>query len=161
MLNVRGQWASYRLFFLDPMKPFSDIPIGELLPQQPPFRFVDSLEEYTAELARIRFTPQEGKNLLMEDGCLSAAGLMEHMAQCSAVRQGYYSKFVLHLPVKIGYIGQFRKLRITRLPKAGETLETTVYLREEVYNISMVDAEVRIGDERIATASLKSAVKDD
>ena len=143
------------------MKPLSDIPIGELLPQQPPFRFVDSLEEYTAELARIRFTPQEGKNLLMEDGCLSAAGLMEHMAQCSAVRQGYYSKFVLHLPVKIGYIGQFRKLRITRLPKAGETLETTVYLREEVYNISMVDAEVRIGDERIATASLKSAVKDD
>ena len=143
------------------MKPFSDIPIGELLPQQPPFRFVDSLEEYTAELARIRFTPQEGKNLLMEDGCLSAAGLMEHMAQCSAVRQGYYSKFVLHLPVKIGYIGQFRKLRITRLPKAGETLETTVYLREEVYNISMVDAEVRIGDELIATASLKSAVKDD
>ena len=143
------------------MKPLSDIPIGELLPQQPPFRFVDSLEEYTAELARIRFTPQEGKNLLMEDGCLSAAGLMEHMAQCSAVRQGYYSKFVLHLPVKIGYIGQFRKLRITRLPKAGETLETTVYLREEVYNISMVDAEVRIGDELIATASLKSAVKDD
>ena len=68
------------------MKPFSDIPIGELLPQQPPFRFVDSLEEYTAELARIRFTPEEGKNLLMEDGCLSAAGLMEHMAQCSAVR---------------------------------------------------------------------------
>lgn len=143
------------------MKPFSDIPIGELLPQQPPFRFVDSLEEYTAEQARIRFTPEEGKNLLMEDGCLSAAGLMEHMAQCSAVRQGYYSKFILHLPVKIGYIGQFRKLRINRLPKVGETLETTVYLREEVYNISMVDAEVRIGDELIATASLKSAVKDD
>lgn len=143
------------------MKPFSDIPIGELLPQQPPFRFVDSLEEYTAELARIRFTPEEGKNLLMEDGCLSAAGLMEHMAQCSAARVGYYNKFILKLPVKIGYIGQFRKLKIARLPKAGETLETTIYLKEEVYNITMVDAEVRIGDEVIATASLKSAVKDD
>ena len=67
----------------------------------------------------------------MEDGCLSAAGLMEH------------------------------KLKIARLPKAGETLETTIYLKEEVYNITMVDAEVRIGDEVIATASLKSAVKDD
>ena len=143
------------------MKPFSDIPIGELLPQQPPFRFVDSLEEYTDAFARIRFTPEEGKNLLMEDGCLCAAGLMEHMAQCSAVQQGYYSKFVLHLPVKIGYIGQFRKLNIVRLPKAGETLETTVYLRESVYNITMVDTEVRIGDELIATAALKSAVKDD
>lgn len=143
------------------MKPFSDIPIGELLPQQPPFRFVDSLEEYTAELARIRFTPEEGKNLLMEDGCLSAAGLMEHMAQCSAVRQGYYSKFILHLPVKIGYIGQFRKLRINRLPKAGETLETTIFLKEVISNITLVDAEVRLGDELIATASLKSALKDD
>lgn len=143
------------------MKPFSDIPIGELLPQQPPFRFVDSLEEYTAELARIRFTPEEGKNLLMEDGCLSAAGLMEHMAQCSAVRQGYYSKFILHLPVKIGYIGQFRKLRINRLPKAGETLETTICLKEVISNITLVDAEVRLGDELIATASLKSALKDD
>lgn len=143
------------------MKPFSDIPIGELLPQQPPFRFVDSLEEYTEERARIRFTPEEGKNLLMEDGCLSAAGLMEHMAQCSAVRQGYYSKFILHLPVKIGYIGQFRKLKINRLPRAGETLETVIYLREEVYNITMVDAEVRAGGACIATASLKSAVKDD
>lgn len=143
------------------MKPFSDIPIGELLPQQPPFRFVDSLEEYTAELARIRFTPEEGKNLLMEDGCLSAAGLMEHMAQCSAVRQGYYSKFILHLPVKIGYIGQFRKLRINRLPKAGETLETTIFLKEVISNITLVDAEVRMGDELIATASLKSALKDD
>ncbi len=143
------------------MKPFSDIPIGELQPQQPPFRFVDSLEEYTAELARIRFTPEEGKNLLMEDGCLSAAGLMEHMAQCSAVRQGYYSKFILHLPVKIGYIGQFRKLRINRLPKAGETLETTIFLKEVISNITLVDAEVRLGDELIATASLKSALKDD
>lgn len=143
------------------MKPFSDIPIGELLPQQPPFRFVDSLEEYTAELARIRFTPEEGKNLLMEDGCLSAAGLMEHMAQCSAVRQGYYSKFILHLPVKIGYIGQFRKLRINRLPKAGETLETTIFLKEVISNITLVDAEVRLGEELIATASLKSALKDD
>ena len=35
------------------------------------------------------------------------------------------------------------------------------YDKEEVYNITMVDAEVRIGDEVIATASLKSAVKDD
>lgn len=147
--------------FLDRMKPFSDIPIGELLPQQPPFRFVDSLEEYTAELARIRFTPEEGKNLLMEDGCLSAAGLMEHMAQCSAVRQGYYSKYILHLPVKIGYIGQFRKLRINCLPKAGETLETTIRLKEVISNITLVDAEVRLGDELIATASLKSALKDD
>lgn len=143
------------------MKPFSDIPIGELLPQQPPFRFVDSLEEYTDTYARIRFTPEEGKNFLMEDGCLSAAGLMEHMAQCSAVRQGYSSKFIRHLPVKIGYIGQFRKLSISRLPKAGETLETTVCLREEIANVSMVDAEVRIGSELIATAALKSAVKND
>lgn len=143
------------------MNPFCSIPVCDLLPQQPPFRFVDVLEDYTDGAARIRFTPDEGKNLLMEDGCLSAVGLMEHMAQCSAVRSGYVNRFVLNLPVKIGYIGQFRKLSFTRLPKAGETLETTVCLREQVNNISLVDAEVRIGGELIATASLKSALKED
>lgn len=143
------------------MKPYSDIPIGELLPQQPPFRFVDTLESFGEEETVVSFTPEEGKNLLMEDGCLSAAGLMEHMAQASAARVGYLSKYIKNLPVQIGYIGQFRKLRINRLPKAGERMETSIFFREQVFLITMVDAEVRCGSEVIATASLKSALKDD
>lgn len=140
---------------------FHNIPIGELLPQQPPFRFVDNIELYTEEETRVSFTPGEG-NLLMEDGCLCAAGLLEHMAQASATRVGYLSKYILHIPVSIGYIGQIRKFVLNRLPKAGELLETSVYLRQEVFNISLADIEVRTArGEVLATASLKTALKDD
>ncbi len=143
------------------MSSFHDIPIGELLPQQPPFRFVDHIEYYGEGETRVSFTPGNG-NLLMEDDCLSAAGLMEHMAQASATRVGYYSKYILHVPVSIGYIGQVRKFTLNRLPKAGELLETSVYLRQEVFNISLADIEVRTAaGEVLASASLKTALKDD
>ena len=140
------------------MKPFSDIPIGEILPQQPPFRFVDSLENYTQESAVVAFTPALDKNLLMEGDHLAAAGLVEHMAQASAARVGYISKYILHIPVSIGFIGQVRKLEIKRLPREGERMETEVFIRQEVFKITLVDVVVKCGDEIIATANLKSAL---
>jgi len=138
--------------------PYSSIPIGEILPQQPPFRFVDSFENYTEDGAVVAFTPQRGKQLLMEDGHLSAAGLVEHMAQASAARVGYVSKYILHIPVSIGFIGQVRKLIINRLPREGERIETEVLIRQEVFKITLADIVVRSGSEVLASASLKSAL---
>ena len=142
------------------MTPYRDIPVGELLPQQPPFRFVDTLELWSEAEARVSFTPAPG-NLLMEGKRLSATGLLEHMAQASAVRAGYFCKYILHRPVKIGYIGQIRNFRLYRLPEAGERLDTSVFFREEAFNITLVEVEVRCGDKLLATASLKTALKDD
>lgn len=142
------------------MAPFSDIPIGNILPQQPPFRFVDTLELYSPEETRVAFVPGEG-NLLMEGDTLSAAGLLEHMAQASAARVGYHCRYVLHVPVSIGYIGQVRKYVIHRLPKAGERIETSVFLQQEIFRISLSEIVVKAGEELIATATLKTALKDD
>ena len=142
------------------MVPFSDIPIGNILPQQPPFRFVDTLELYCPEETRVAFVPGPG-NLLMEGDTLSAAGLLEHMAQASAARVGYYCRYVLHVPVSIGYIGQVRKYVIHRLPKAGERIQTSVFLQQEIFRISLSEIVVKAGEEVIATATLKTALKDD
>ena len=142
------------------MKAFRDIDIDELLPQQPPFRFVDTLEDYTAEDARVSFTPGPG-NLLMEDGCLCAEGLLEHMAQANAAREGYHCKYVLHIPVSIGFIGHVRHYVIHRLPRAGERLDTRVFLRYEMFKVCLCDVEVRSGQELLATASIKTAIKDE
>ena len=142
------------------MKAFRDIDIAELLPQQPPFRFVDTLEDYTPEKAVVSFTVGGG-HLLQENGCLSAAGLVEHMAQACAARVGYICVYILHVPVSIGYIGQVRNLRISRLPKAGERLETTMYFRQEVFGITLTDVEVRCGGELLASATMKNALKND
>ena len=127
-----------------------------LLPQQPPFRFVDVLDSYTEDVTVVHLTVGTG-HMLMDGEELSAAGLLEHMAQASATRAGYRTRFVLHQPITIGYIGQVKKYSISRLPKKGERLTTTVHLVQDFFNVSMTDIEVRVGEELIAQASLKSA----
>lgn len=142
------------------MKAFRDIDIQELLPQQPPFRFVDHLEDYHDQEAAVSFTPGPG-NLLMENGVLCAEGLLEHMAQANAAREGYRCIYVLHIPVSIGFIGQVRHYQIHRLPREGERLDTRVFLRYEMFKVCLCDVEVRAGDELLATATLKTAIKDE
>jgi predicted hotdog family 3-hydroxylacyl-ACP dehydratase len=143
------------------MTDFHSIPIGSILPQQPPFRFVDHLESYTEEATVISFTVREGSMLLEEDGSLSAAGVMEHMAQASAARVGYVTVYILHKPVSIGFIGQVKHFVLNRLPRLGEQLRTTVYLKQEIFGISLADIEVRSGEELLASATLKTALNDD
>lgn len=136
-----------------------NIDINNIVPQQPPFRFVHRLDAFGDSEAIVSFTPGEG-NLLMENGYLSAAGLIEHMAQANAARLGYLCLYVLKVPVSIGYIGQVRDLNIYRLPREGETLTTKVMLRYEVLKISLCDVEVRSGEELLAKATLKTASKE-
>lgn len=139
------------------MSPFDEIDIRGILPQRPPFDFVDRLVRYDdAETVTAFTVPAE--HLLVEDGHLTAPGILENMAQSSAARIGYLCKYILHVPVRIGYIGAIRKFRVNRLPAAGETVQTTVVLREDVFGISLTDVTVRVGEEVIAEASLKTAL---
>lgn len=139
------------------MTPFKDIAIKEILPQRDPFLFVDALEYYDGKETLTSFTVLDG-HLLVEDGCLSAAGVLENMAQSSAARIGYQSKYILHVPIRIGFIGAIRKFRLHRLPAVGETLSTSILLRDDIFGISLVDAVVKVGEEVIAEASLKTAL---
>ena len=139
------------------MSPFDEIPVGEILPQREPFVFVDRLVHYDERETVTAFTvPAE--HLLVEDGHLTASGILENMAQSSAARIGYLCRFILHVPVRIGYIGAIRKFRVHRLPAAGETLTTKIILREDVFGITLTDAVVRVGEEVIAEAALKTAL---
>ena len=139
------------------MSPFDEIPVGEILPQREPIVFVDRLVHYDERETVTAFTvPAE--HLLVEDGHLTASGILENMAQSSAARIGYLCRFILHVPVRIGYIGAIRKFRVHRLPAAGETLTTKIILREDVFGITLTDAVVRVGEEVIAEAALKTAL---
>lgn len=120
------------------------IDINSIVLQQPPFRFVHRLDSFSQEESVVSFTPGEG-NLLMEEGCLSAAGVIEHMAQANAARMGYYCVYILKAPVDIGYIGQVKDFTLHRLPRAGERLTTTVTLKYEVFKVSLCDVVVRSG----------------
>ena len=139
------------------MSPFDNISASEILPQREPFVFVDRLVHYDQRETVTVFTvPAE--HLLVADGYLTAPGILENMAQSSAARIGYLCKFILHVPVRVGYIGAIRKFRVYRLPAVGETLTTAILFREDVFGISLVDAVVRVGEDLIAEASLKTTL---
>ena len=135
---------------------FRDIDILELLPQRPPFVMVDHLTDYseTQSSCDLSIRPD---NVFCEKGELTAPGLIEHIAQTCAARLGYYNKYILKAGVRLGFIGEVKDLNIIRLPREGETIETTVKVVQEIFDVTLVSAEVRVGAETVATTGLKIA----
>jgi len=136
----------------------SERDIEFFIPQRAPFVFVSRVEDVSLEQARTLFTV-EPDCPLVTDGCLTLAGVMENAAQTCAARAGWVQR-TQELQVKIGYIGAIKQLQTTRLPKVGETLTTEAHVIQEVLNISLIECTTRIGDELIATTTLKLATID-
>ena len=135
---------------------FREIPILELLPQRPPFVMVDHLTDYSETQSSCSLTIRPD-NVFCENGEFASAGLIEHIAQTCAARLGYYNKYVLKTGVRLGFIGEVKDLNIVRLPREGETIETTIVVVQEIFDVTLVNAEVRVGEEVIATTRLKIA----
>ena len=135
---------------------YTDIDILELLPQRPPFVMVDRLTEYSETQSSCSLTIRPD-NVFCENGEFAAAGLIEHIAQTCAARLGYYNKYILKTGVRLGFIGEVKDLNIVRLPREGETLDTTIVVMQEIFDVTLVSAEVRVGTETIATTRLKIA----
>ena len=135
---------------------FRDIDILELLPQRPPFVMVDHLTDYSETQSSCDLTIRKD-NVFCKNGEFAAAGLIEHIAQTCAARLGYYNKYILKTGVRLGFIGEVKDLDIVRLPREGETLNTTIVVMQEIFDVTLVTAEVRVGEETIATTRLKIA----
>ena len=135
---------------------FKEINVLDLLPQRPPFVMVDALTAYSETQSTCCLTVRPD-NVFLEKGRLAAAGLIEHIAQTCAARLGYYNRFVLKTDVRLGFIGEVKDLDILRLPREGELIETTITIVQEIFDVTLVTAEVRVGEEVIATTRLKIA----
>ena len=133
-----------------------DIPILELLPQRPPFVMVDHLTDYSETQSSCCLTIRPD-NIFLEKGCLAPSGIIEHIAQTCAARLGYYNCYILKTGVRLGFIGEVKDLNILRLPREGETIETTIMVMQEIFDVTLVTAEVRVGTEVIVTTRLKIA----
>ena len=140
------------------MKAIDELTIEELIPQRPPFVMIDRLvssdEEYSVTELSIR-----EDNLFVEEGRLSASGLIENIAQTCAARIGYIN-LNLGQTVKIGVIGSMSNLNIERTPKVGEKLTTTIKLLEEVFQMTLVEAVIASDNEEIVHANMKIALTD-
>ena len=86
--------------------------------------------------------------------------MVENIAQTCAARMGYINKYVYQGEVKLGFIGGIKNFCLQRPAVLGETLTTTIEVIEEVMQMILVNAYVRVGDETIATAEMKIAQTD-
>lgn len=136
------------------------IDIHTLLPQQEPFVMVGRLV-HIDEVITATETTIKADNIFVENGCFTATGLMENIAQTCAARIGYVNKYILKRGIQIGYIGAIRQFQVLRLPKVGETIYTTVQVEEEVFGMTLANATISNDKGVVATCEMKIAVKEE
>ena len=141
------------------MSDFSKYGILELIPQRRPFVMVDSLTYCDLSITRTQLEVR-ADNIFNDGGRLSTAGICENIAQTCAARLGYLS-LASGQPVKLGYIGAISNMQVFRTPVTGETMVTEIKVLQEVFNITLVHAVVKCGDELMAETDLKIALGDD
>lgn len=135
-----------------------DIPILKLIPQRPPFVLVDRVQAFDRVRTTSSFVVRDNC-IFVENGHLTADGIVENVAQTCAARMGCIN-YINRESIKLGFIGAVRDMTFHRLPQVGETLVTSIVVREEVFRMTLVDAEVRVADEVIAKAEMKIALSE-
>lgn len=116
---------------------------------------VDKLYSFEADRSETGLTIDES-SIFVEDGRLADGALIEHTAQSGALHIGY--DFVMRgQKVPIGLIGSINKYSITRLPRVGESVRTSIAIEARVGDVSLIGITVRVGDEVIAQGKMKVA----
>ena len=134
------------------------IDIHTLLPQQEPFVMVGCLIQID-EKSFATETVVKAENIFVDDGRLSASGLIENIAQTCAARIGFVNKYILKKGIQIGFIGAVRNLEVVNLPKVGQTITTKVEVVEEVFGMTLANATVTCEGETLVTTEMKIAVR--
>ena len=134
------------------------IDIHELLPQQEPFVMIGHLVQLD-DVRTVTETIICDDNIFTEDGCFSAFGMIENIAQTCAARIGFINKYVLKKDVQIGFIGAIRNFEVLGLPKVGQTITTIVDVREEVFGMTLASAQVKQDEQILAETEIKIAIK--
>ena len=137
-----------------------EIDVHKLLPQQEPFVMIDRLVLLN-NVRTVCETIIHSDNIFVEDGTLTALGLMENIAQTCAARIGFINFYLFKKEVQIGYIGAIRNFEIIDLPKINEKITTTVDVKEEVFGMILAVAKVMKDANPLATTEIKIAVKQD
>ena len=135
------------------------VDIHGLLPQQEPFVMIGTLTCFN-EVRTVTETTIAADNIFVDDGCFSASGLIENVAQTCAARIGFVNKYILGNGVTIGVIGAVRKLVINSLPAVGQTITTTVEIVSEVFGMTLAAAKVICGDEELLSTEIKISVRE-
>ena len=135
------------------------IDIHELLPQQEPFVMVDRLT-HVDEVRTVSETVIRPDNLFVEDGCFSASGLVENIAQTCAARIGFAGRYINRKGIQLGFIGAVKNLEILSLPRAGQTIVTTVDFIQEIFGTTLASATVVCEGATLVKTQITIAVRE-
>ncbi|PSL47600.1 hypothetical protein CLV51_102457 [Chitinophaga niastensis] len=127
--------------------------ITAYIPQRTPIVMISGILEVDGPKTRTGFNIA-ADNIFVENGVLTAPGLMENIAQTAAARIGYISKQE-NTPVPLGFIGAVKDLEIFELPPAGQMIETTTEIGSEVFNATMVTGKVMWDGRIMAQCEMK------
>ncbi|MDD4848714.1 MAG: pseudouridylate synthase [Bacteroidales bacterium] len=135
-----------------------DFIITDLIPQKPPFVFVDHLISYDKKTAVSTFLIKEN-GIFVENNLFQEGGIMENIAQTCAARIGYINKHLQGGNIKIGVIGGIKNLTIYQLPKVGSLLKTSINdMFEDFDDVKILEAKVQCDDTLIASCEIKVAL---
>lgn len=130
--------------------------ILELIPQRPPMVMVDRLLHCDTVLTKTEFTVRK-ECIMVDDDHMSPIGLIENIAQTCAARMGYIN-ISSGKEVRVGVIGALREMEIHALPKVGDTITTSIIVSDEVFGMTLAQAESRCGDTILASGTIKIAL---
>lgn len=132
--------------------------IVEFIPQRAPIVMVDEFFGVEDNISVSGLTI-DSDNIFCEGIFFSECGVIEHVAQSAALHMGYIYKSN-GKEVKLGYIGSVNKFKFFYLPQIGDTLRTEIIIEQEIMNISLISAKVKIADRLIAECKMKIYLQD-
>ncbi len=130
----------------------------DLIPQKPPFVLVDALVEISEHDCKTTFTVSEN-HVLCNNGDLSAAGLIENIAQSCAAKAGY-EYLLAGKQIPVGFIGDVRNFVCAKRPKVNQTITTSIHIENKVFGFSLISGKIELEGEEIASCKMKIFVNE-
>lgn len=127
--------------------------ILEYIPQRDPICLVHTIYESTPESVKTGFIVEQG-HLLVNNGCLTEAGITENLAQSAAAHAGYLAR-QQNMPPKVGFIGNIKDLQISMLPPVNSEVITEVKIKAFVMNVTLVTAVSSCNGQPVASCEMK------
>jgi predicted hotdog family 3-hydroxylacyl-ACP dehydratase len=132
----------------------SEIDIRTLLPQQAPFIMIDKLLRCDKIITRTALSISDA-NIFVENGRFSEFGIIENFAQTCAARIGYFHLILNNESVRTGFIGSIKNFVLYDRPNCNDLLITEIEIKNEVFNMTLVDAKSWANNRLIAECEMK------
>mgnify|MGYP002621659290 CR=1 FL=1 len=128
--------------------------IKTFIPQREPMLMVDALYQADDTSVDTGLTIAKTNIFCDEEGNFSESGVIEHIAQSAAVFAGY-NDWKNGRPIVLGYIAEIKKFSLLSKAKIGDKLESSLKTVSQAMNITLMDAETKIGDNTVAKCKIK------